>query len=69
MQPLSETQVIAFLDHAPAERYFALYCLAVSTGVRQSEILGLTWADVDLELASLAVRQQLVYVPGNAIYE
>jgi integrase len=31
------------------DRLEALYVLAVYAGMRQGEILGLTWADVDLD--------------------
>jgi len=36
-----------------------LYALAVSTGLRQGEMLGLSWDAVDLEGGSLTVRQSL----------
>jgi integrase len=64
MQPLTAEQVGTFLDAARDDRYYALYCLAVGTGMRQSEMLGLAWADVDFDRASVSVRQQLVFVPG-----
>ena len=65
MQPLDTGQVRRFLIAAAEDRFYALYCLAVTTGMRQSELLGLAWVDVDLDRASLAVRQQLVRVQGE----
>ena len=36
-----------------------LYALAASTGLRQGELLGLSWESVDLEAGTLTVRQSL----------
>jgi integrase len=37
----------------------ALYVLAVHCGLRQGELLGLTWKDVDLEAGTLQIRRTL----------
>jgi integrase len=63
MQSLTAEQVRTFLASAGESRYHALFVLAVATGMRQSELLGLRWVDVDLDRATVRVRQQLVYVP------
>jgi integrase len=39
--------------------------LAVTTGMRQSELLGLTWSDVDLDAGTVHVRRQLIWTPGR----
>lgn len=59
IEPLTPEQTRALLRTARGERLEALYVLAVSTGLRQGELLGLRWTDVDLKRASLQVRQQL----------
>ncbi|HYO71109.1 MAG TPA: tyrosine-type recombinase/integrase [Archangium sp.] len=41
-------EVDAFLQACEGERLEALFILAVKTGMRQGELLGLQWADVDL---------------------
>jgi integrase len=58
---LSPAQVRALLMAARGKRYEALYTVAVHTGLRQSELLGLKWADVDLDTRSpkLSVRRSL----------
>lgn len=48
-----------FLDHVSGGPHEALYTLALTTAMRQSEILGLAWEDVDLERGVLTVRNQL----------
>jgi integrase len=53
-------QVRSFLAHVAGDRLEALWVLAASSGMRRSELLGLRWADVDLDGASLNVRQVFV---------
>jgi integrase len=56
---LSPVQVRALLTAAEGERNQALYVVAVHTGLRQGELLGLKWTDVDLEVGKLSVRRSL----------
>ncbi len=62
---LDAGQVRSLLAAARGDRLEALVVLAVTTGMRQGELLGLQWGDVDLEAGSLAVRRQLVEGPGG----
>jgi integrase len=61
MTPLSPTQARALLSTAREQddRWSALYVLAVTTGLRQGELLGLGWEDVDMEGATVRVRHTL----------
>ncbi|WP_420871875.1 tyrosine-type recombinase/integrase [Cohnella rhizosphaerae] len=52
-------EVNAFLELAKTTRYYIAYHLAVMTGMRQGEILGLRWLDVDFERRKLFIRQTL----------
>jgi integrase len=65
MQPLSEAEARAFLDAARGDRFEPLYMLAISTGLRRGELLGLRWKDVDLERATLRVGRALVRERGH----
>jgi integrase len=56
---LSPTQVRALLEAARGTRNEALYVVAVHAGLRQGELLGLKWTDVDLEAGKLSVRRSL----------
>jgi integrase len=40
---------------ASGDRLEALYIAAVHTGLRRDDLLGLKWADVDLEAGTLSV--------------
>jgi integrase len=55
MQTLSAAQARTLLSHASGERLEAIYVLALSTGMRQGELLALRWKDVDLDCRSVHV--------------
>src|SRR5215217_4223927 len=59
VRPLSPTQVRALLSAASGDRLEALYVLAIHTGLRQGELLGLKWTDVDLDAGTLSVQRSL----------
>ena len=56
---LSFDQAKAFLKVASEDRFWALYVLAISTGLRRGELLGLRWEDLDVERGVLRVRRSL----------
>ena len=57
MNVLDEAGVEAFLAAAKETPYYHFFHLAVYTGLRRSELLGLRWKDIDLFLATLSVTQ------------
>ncbi len=64
---LSAEQVEAFFRAARGDRFEALYVLAIHTGMRQGELLGLKWSDLDLSGSepSLRLARQLQRVRGG----
>ena len=56
---LTREQARHFLNAAKGDRLAALYLLAIHTGLRQGELLGLKWNDVDLDRGTLQVRRIL----------
>ena len=54
---LSREQAWALLEAARGDRLEAFWVLAVTTGMRNGELLGLQWRDVDLEAGTLRVRR------------
>ena len=67
MRPLNPAQARGLLEAARGERLEALYALAVTTGMRQGEILGLKWEDLDLEAGTLQVRRTLSTAMGGGV--
>jgi integrase len=65
MQTLSAEQVRLFHQGASEYRLKALFVLAVATGLRQGELLGLKWEDVDLSTGKLTVKRSLAEVGGE----
>jgi len=59
MKFYDEHQVSQFLLGARGNKNEALYHLALATGLRQSELLGLKWEDLDWQKKKLNVRRQL----------
>jgi integrase len=59
--PLSAEQASKLLDVTRNERdrFEALYALALTTGLRIGELLGLKWSDMDLDARRLRVSRQL----------
>ncbi len=58
-RPLSPREARTLLQEARGDRLEALYALAVTLGLRQGELLGLRWDDVDLDARKLRVKHQL----------
>jgi len=56
---LDETQVAHLLASIEGTRWYALIHLALSTGARQMELLGLKWSDIDWHKATLSIERQL----------
>ncbi|MBW3625796.1 MAG: site-specific integrase, partial [Armatimonadetes bacterium] len=56
-----------FLDMAGKEddRLFALYLMAVTLGMREGELLGLRWSDVDMDAQVIRISQNLQRNPAN----
>ena len=67
MRPLTPQQARTLLDAVRCDRMEALYVLAVTTGLRQGELLGLKWEDVDLDAGTLRVRRTLTTAKGGPV--
>ncbi|MDQ3864218.1 MAG: site-specific integrase [Actinomycetota bacterium] len=67
MRPLTAEQVKVLFEAAKGDRLEALYVLAVTTGLRQGELLGLKWDDIDLEVGTLQVRRTLTTAKGDPV--
>ena len=59
IKPLEGAQVKAFLKEISANKYKYLFTVALLTGMRESEILGLTWSAVNFHTGELLVDKQL----------
>lgn len=67
MRTLTPDQVRTFLDGASENRLYPLYLLAITTGMRQGELLGLRWSDVDLGEGKIRITHALQTVRGQGM--
>lgn len=59
MEVLDSSQVSQFLIAAEGSYYKPLYYLAIQTGMRQGEIFGLKWSDLQWQSGSLLVQRSV----------
>jgi integrase len=62
MRVLSDEGAKVFLAAARRSQHYALFVLAVATGMRRGELLGLQWPDVDFQGATVTVRRTLIMI-------
>ncbi len=68
-QPLTPEQARFLLQKIREHRLEGLLTLALATGMREGELLGLRWSDVDLDKGTLRVTRTLTYVNGHGSVE
>lgn len=65
MKVWTDEQARTFLAVAGNSRYGPIWILALATGMRKGELLGLRWRDVDFERRMLQVRQTVGQLRGR----
>jgi len=65
MKVFDEAQVTQFLVAAQDSHFLALYQLAITTGMRQGELLGLKWTDLQWHSGTLHVQRQVQDIRGQ----
>ncbi|MGG1618214.1 tyrosine-type recombinase/integrase [Paenibacillus sp. NRS-1781] len=57
MQVWTLEQAHAFLEASKDDMYYIVFLLALTTGMRKGEILGLRWKDVDFDKRTISITQ------------
>jgi integrase len=65
VRPYTLDEARAFLRAVHGRRLEARWVIALALGLRQGEVLGLYWEDVDLDRATLRIRAQLQRDPDS----
>ncbi len=69
IKPLEPDEIARLLKEAEKDDYCNLFITAMFTGMRQGELLGLTWGCVDFESGIITVKQQLQCKDGTYFFE
>ena len=59
MRTLTPSELEVLLENASSNQFYPVIYTAVSTGLRQAELLGLMWRSIDLDYLSISVNQVL----------
>lgn len=62
-------EAVALLRVAQENRLAALWRLAVATGMRKGELIGVKWEDVDLDAGKLHIRRSVARLTGQGLVE
>jgi integrase len=65
--PLTAEQAQAFLLATADHRLYAMFLLAIDAGMRQGELNGLQWDDVDLTAGAVTIRRAVVQIKEEFI--
>lgn len=65
MMYFTPKETTKFLEAAKDDKFFPAFLLAIETGMRPEEYLGLQWKDVNFENKSVSVRRALVVKKGG----
>ena len=68
-QPLTPEQSRLLLQKVKEHRLEGVLTLALATGMREGELLGLRWSDIDLDTKMLHVSRTLTYSSGLGFME
>src|SRR5262249_56351497 len=60
-------QAAALLDRLRGQPLYLIASLALGTGMRRNEMLGLRWGDVDLDAGRLTIEQSLEQTAAHGI--
>lgn len=64
IHPLDENDISRFIEAIKGHRFEAVYLVTLFTGMRQGEVLGLKWENVDFDNGKITVDHQLQRVDG-----
>lgn len=69
LKPLDEEAIGRFMEAVKGHKYETVFLVTLFTGMRQGEVLGLTWDCVDFERGTILINKQLQKdTQGGSVY-
>lgn len=68
IKPLDSDEIAQFLRVISGHRFENVYIVTLFTGMREGEVLGLTWDCIDFENSTITIKRQLMRVRGKRTY-
>ena len=69
LKPLDENDIVKFMGAIKGHRYETVFLVTLFTGMREGEVLGLTWDCVDFNRGTITVNKQLQKaLGGGSVY-
>lgn len=65
--PLSTLEVEDYLDAAEELGHLAIFTLALTSGLREGELIALLWGDLDMEQKELTIQEERVVKSGKPV--
>ena len=65
--PLSALEVEDYLDAAEELGHFAMFTLALTSGLREGELIALLWSDLDVEQKELTIQEERAVKSGKPV--
>lgn len=67
LKPLDEAQIAAFLRTIQGHRFEDIFVVTLFTGLREGEVLGLTWDCVDFFMSMITINKQMQLHQENVL--
>ena len=65
IKPMEQAEITRFLQAIQGTKYGLVYQITLFTGLREGEVLGLTWDCIDFEKGTMTINKQLQNIPGQ----
>lgn len=67
VRSVSKEDIDNFMNEIKETRYYIAFLIAIQTGARRGEILGLTWDNIDFDTNTLTINKILQYQQGDGL--
>lgn len=68
LKPFDDNDAVKFMEALKGHRNERLFLCDLFTGMRKSELLGLTWDCIDFEAGTIRIYRQLLYLKGEYFF-